>query len=41
MKSRRLAEDEAFHLLRKMAMDRKARLADVAREVVAAAELLL
>jgi len=41
MKSRRLAEDEAFRLLRKMAMDRKRRLADVAREVVAAAELLL
>jgi response regulator NasT len=41
MKHRRLAEDEAFRLLRKMAMDRKARLADVAREVVAAAELLL
>lgn len=41
MKRRRLAEDEAFRLLRKMAMDRKVRLADVAREVVAAAELLL
>ena len=41
MKSRRLGEDDAFRLLRKMAMDRKARLADIAREVVAAAELLL
>jgi two-component system, response regulator / RNA-binding antiterminator len=41
MKRRCLAEDEAFRLLRKIAMDRKARLADVAREVVAAAELLL
>lgn len=41
MKSRRLAEDEAFHLLRKMAMDRKVRLVEVAREVVTAAELLL
>jgi response regulator NasT len=41
MKSRGLAEDDAFRLLRKMAMDRKLRLADVAREVVAAAELLL
>ena len=41
MKSRSLSEDEAFHLLRKMAMDRKMRLAAVAREVLAAAELLL
>jgi response regulator NasT len=40
MKRRGLAEDEAFRLLRKMAMDRKMRLADVAREVVATAELL-
>lgn len=41
MKSRGLGEDEAFRLLRKIAMDRKTRLAIVAREVVAAAELLL
>lgn len=41
MKSRGLAEDEAFRLLRKIAMDRKARLVIVAREIVAAAELLL
>ena len=40
MKRRGLAEDEAFRLLRKMAMDRKMRLADLAREVVATAELL-
>jgi response regulator NasT len=40
MKSRHLAEDEAFRLLRKTAMDRKMRLADVAREIVSAAELL-
>ncbi|MBX3025199.1 ANTAR domain-containing protein [bacterium] len=40
MKRRGLAEDEAFRLLRKMAMDRKTRLATVAREVVAAAEVL-
>lgn len=40
MKRRGLAEDEAFGLLRRMAMDRKARLAVVAREVIAAAELL-
>lgn len=41
MKSRHLPEDEAFRLLRKVAMDRKVKLAEVAREVVAAAELLL
>jgi response regulator NasT len=41
MKSRGLGEEEAFRLLRKMAMDRKMRLAAVAREVLAAAELLL
>jgi AmiR/NasT family two-component response regulator len=35
-----LAEDDAFRLLRKMAMDRHMRLADLAREVVATAELL-
>jgi response regulator NasT len=41
MQSRSLSEDNAFRLLRKIAMDRKMRLAAVAREVVAAAELLL
>ena len=41
MKHRGMAEEEAFRALRKMAMDRKIRLAAVAREVVAAAELLL
>lgn len=40
MKRRGLGEDEAFKLLRKMAMDRKTRLATVARELVTAAELL-
>lgn len=40
MQRRGLDEDAAFRLLRKMAMDRKARLAAIAREVVAAAELL-
>ena len=40
MKSRNLQEDEAFRLLRKTAMDRKVRLADVAREIISAAELL-
>lgn len=40
MARRQLAEDAAFRLLRKMAMDRKVRLVDVAREIVTAAELL-
>ena len=40
MKRRSLDEDGAFRLLRKMAMDRKTRLINVAREVVAAAEIL-
>ncbi len=40
MKRRGLDEDAAFRLLRKMAMDRKTRLATVARELVAAAEVL-
>jgi response regulator NasT len=40
MRRRGLAEDDAFRLLRKMAMDRNMRLADLARELVAAAELL-
>jgi response regulator NasT len=33
-------EAQAYHRLRKMAMDRNMRLADLAREVLAAAELL-
>lgn len=41
MKNRGLNEAEAFHLLRKMAMDRKIRLAALARELVSAAEVLL
>jgi response regulator NasT len=40
MKRRGLDEADAFRLLRKMAMDHNKRLAAVAREVVAAAELL-
>jgi response regulator NasT len=41
MKSRGLTEDEAFRLLRKIAMDRKLRLIAVAREIVGVAEILL
>ncbi|MDX2166652.1 MAG: ANTAR domain-containing protein [Deltaproteobacteria bacterium] len=40
MKRRGLDEEAAFKLLRKMAMDRKTRLATIARELVSAAELL-
>ena len=40
MKSRALSEDEAFRALRRQAMDRNARLADVARQVVEVAGLL-
>ena len=40
MKSRNCGEDEAYAAMRKMAMDRKARLIDVANRIIAAAELL-
>jgi response regulator NasT len=40
MKSRGLDEDAAHALLRKMAMDRKLKLADVAQKLVDAADLL-
>lgn len=40
MKSRNLSEEEAFRALRRQAMDRNARLADVARQVVEVAGLL-
>jgi response regulator NasT len=40
MESRALPEDAAYKMLRKLAMDRKQRLADVAREVVSFAQLL-
>jgi response regulator NasT len=40
MSSRGLSEDEAYHALRKLAMSKKARLGDVARQVLDAAELL-
>lgn len=41
MKSRGVAEEEAFRALRKMAMDRNLRMAALAREIIAAAEVLL
>ncbi|OFZ96347.1 MAG: hypothetical protein A2Z44_10470 [Betaproteobacteria bacterium RBG_19FT_COMBO_58_11] len=40
MKQRKCSEDEAYRLLRKTAMDRKQRLAEVAENVVAMASLL-
>lgn len=40
MKSRGLDEDAAYELLRKLAMDRRKPLADVARQVLDAADLL-
>jgi response regulator NasT len=40
MKTRRLKEDEAYALLRKTAMDQNRKLADIARSVLTAAELL-
>lgn len=40
MKSRGFSEEEAYALLRKTAMNQKARLVDIARSVITAAELL-
>jgi response regulator NasT len=40
MKSRGLSEDEAYHTLRRMAMERNRRMGDVARSVIEMAELL-
>lgn len=40
MKSRNLSEEEAYRALRKQAMDRNLQLAEVARQVIALADLL-
>lgn len=40
MKQRQVSEDEAYHLLRKTAMDRNKRLVDVAEAIISAADLL-
>jgi len=40
MKSRGLSEDEAYHTLRRMAMERNRRMGEVARSVIEMAELL-
>jgi response regulator NasT len=41
MKQKGLAEDEAYSLMRKMAMDKNIKLADLAAKVLEAAKLLL
>ena len=40
MKRRKVDEDEAYRLMRRMAMDQKSRLIDVANKIIEAAELL-
>ena len=40
MKSRQCGEEEAYAAMRKMAMDRKSRLIDIANKIIAAADLL-
>ena len=40
MKQKGVAEDEAYRLMRKLAMDRNARLLDVAQQVIDVADLL-
>jgi response regulator NasT len=40
MKKRGMDEDQAYRMLRKMAMDRSLRLADLARSLIAAADIL-
>lgn len=40
MKRKNLTEDEAYQMLRRMAMDRNLRLGDVARSIIMAADLL-
>ena len=41
MRQRNISEDEAYQLLRKLAMSRNRRIGEVAGEVIAAAELLI
>lgn len=40
MKNRHLEENQAYQMLRKMAMDRNLKIAELARSIIAAAELL-
>jgi len=41
MKSRKLEEDAAYHLLRKLAMDRNKRIGEIADQIIDTADLLL
>jgi response regulator NasT len=41
MKSRNLSEDDAYRALRKQAMENNAQLAQVARQVIAVASLMI
>ena len=40
MKSRKLSEEDAYRAMRKQAMDRKLKLTEVARQIIALADLL-
>jgi len=40
MKSRKLSEDDAYRAMRKQAMDHKVKLTEVARQIIAVADLL-
>ena len=40
MKQKKMSEDEAYHAMRKLAMERNLRLVDVARQLLAVADLL-
>ena len=41
MRQRKISEDAAYQLLRKLAMDRNRRIGEVASDVIAAAEVLI
>lgn len=41
MKSRGMSEDEAYHALRKLAMEKGRKIGDVAEQIISAADLLL
>lgn len=41
MKRRRLEEDAAYHLLRKLAMDRNKRIGEIAEQIIDTADMLL
>jgi len=41
MRQRKINEDTAYQLLRKLAMDRNRRIGEIAEEMIAAAEILI